>query len=82
MIPTEQSAVVQTKEHRVTNNTQSDDRKLLRVAEVAEILGISRSSVYRLIDRGVLVTVQFSVTGEPLTRVTNTSVLRIVGNVD
>ena len=58
------------------------NRKLLRVAEAAEILGVSRASVYRLIDRGTLEVVRFSVTGEPLTRVTNASVLNLIWSVD
>jgi excisionase family DNA binding protein len=61
----------------VTNN-QTMDRKLLRVAEAAEILGISRASVYRLIDRKVLATVSFSVTGAPVMRITNASVMALL----
>ena len=59
----------------------SDMPLLLKVRQVAEILGVSPSSVYRLADAGDLVKVEISLTGPSKTvRITSDSVHKLIND--
>jgi len=59
--------------------TLADMPLLMKVTHVAEVLGVSPSTVYRLADAGDLEKIEISLTSPAKTiRITNESVLRLI----
>jgi len=70
---------IQGKKMTLITDTLSDMPLLMKVRHVAEIIGVSPSTVYRLIEAGDLEKVEISLTGPTKTmRVTNESVRNLI----
>ena len=60
------------------DDTLADLPLLLRVSEVAKLIGVSPQSVYRMADAGKLERVEIDLTGTKSIRITNESVLKLI----